>query len=498
MHTQPFFKRSLVIKLCAPIVLIGALLMSAIYFVVRAEGLHLEKNNAIQFAQLVVDDLVVSAQIHGSQPDLIRVVNSLGAFKAVEFLALVDRDGKKVIASTKNKYIDADFDDLKAGIDGVTPSSDSWSESGFLISRHNNEYSFIAEFNIYDPDSLAVRVLDVILIVNSHEASIVTSRTVKITGWVLIATILILVLGFVVVIRAVLLFRINQLKDLIRNEMDQQDLISSSIHVGDELDQVKIMFSEMLGAKKNAEREREKALEDARKNSRAKSNFIANMSHELRTPLNSVIGFSKRILRTQTNLDSRQLKAIESIYSSGLHLLELINDVLDLSKLDAGRLEINIEQCNVSDICQSLYSSFYEEADKKDLSIRFLIANNVIGMVDKLRFKQVAINLISNAIKYTEEGEVNVRLAMEDEQTFKFSVTDTGVGIRKEDQERLFKRFEQFNDQSRFQIGHGTGLGLSIVGEMVQLMKGRVCFESEYGRGSCFCVFLPAVLVDKR
>ncbi len=495
---QYIWNRSLLLKLSAPIVVVGVVLMLVLAMIVRKEGNNLEKVNAIQLAQLIIDDIVIAAQVDGSRANLIRVINSLGAFKTIEFIALIDRQERKIIASSKNKLIDQPPEAVQQLGFALRNASRSWADNELYISQVGNEYSFVSTIDVYDPKILAIKKIDVLMVIDIVEANAATERAVRFTIFSMVAATVLLIIGFGLILRRVLFLRLSQLKKLILDEMAEGGFASSSITVGDELDHVRIMFIEMLGAKKNAELETRRALAAAKKSSDAKSDFMANMSHELRTPLNSIIGFSKRILRTETNLDERQKRSMDAIYKNGHHLLSMINDVLDLSKIDAGRLEMKIVEADISVICEGLYHQFNEEAEKKDLSIRFYIGNEIYGLVDELRFKQVAINLISNAIKYTEAGEIIVKLAKESEEFLCFSVRDTGIGIKDEDQERLFKRFEQFDDKSRFQIGQGTGLGLSIVNEIVSLMNGRVLIESTVGVGTNFKVYIPAIIQSIR
>ncbi|GLS25607.1 PAS domain-containing sensor histidine kinase [Marinibactrum halimedae] len=224
--------------------------------------------------------------------------------------------------------------------------------------------------------------------------------------------------------------------------------------------------------------------------SQAKSIFISNMSHELRTPLNSIIGFSQRLLRSHQSLTGRLEESLKIINNNGHHLLQLINDILDLSKIDANKFELKKEKTNVTMIVQEVVESFAEHIEQKSLKVTTELDPFIYCMVDPLRFKQIAINLISNAIKYTEAGFVKVRLS-EVSSGITLSISDSGIGIQEHDLSRLFRRFEQFDQNSESKVGHGTGLGLAITNEMVTLHGGSISVESEFGKGSCFRVYIP-------
>ena len=240
---------------------------------------------------------------------------------------------------------------------------------------------------------------------------------------------------------------------------------------------------------KNKQELKEKSLIAERSN-KAKSLFIANMSHELRTPLNSVLGYSKRILKTEKNLSPRAAKGIETINKSGHYLLSLINDLLDLSKIDAGRFELNINLVDISALVAECCAEHRIHAEEKDLTLESNIAEGVHGDTDQIRLKQILNNLISNAIKYTREGKIDVQLTQQNSHCI-LEITDTGLGIREEDKPRLFKRFEQFDKNSKFRIGSGTGLGLAITWELLKLLGGKIHLESELDHGTSFTITLP-------
>ncbi|MBP1468500.1 PAS domain S-box protein [Candidatus Chloroploca sp. M-50] len=230
------------------------------------------------------------------------------------------------------------------------------------------------------------------------------------------------------------------------------------------------------------------------KASRAKNEFLANMSHELRTPLNGILGMAEILLEEiRGPLNERQRKMVAVIESSGRHLLSLINDILDLSKIEAGKLAIHIEQIAVADICETSLVFIKEPAMKKGIKVEFdLDPQVVIVRADVRRLKQILINLLSNAVKFTpSKGQVTLQVRGDVEhQTLDFTVIDTGIGIDPEDLKRLFTPFTQVD--SSLTRGHeGTGLGLALVMELVELHGGSVKVASDVGAGSTFTVCLP-------
>ena len=282
-------------------------------------------------------------------------------------------------------------------------------------------------------------------------------------------------------------------------ELDQK----IEVHTGDELQTLAEQFNRMsaqLAAsyadleRKVGERTRELAdkgrqLEIATQH---KSEFLANMSHELRTPLNAIIGFSEALVeKLFGELNAKQEDYLKDIHSSGRHLLSLINDILDLSKIEAGRMELELSAFDVPSALQNAMSLVRERAQQHDIALTLRV-DPALGelQADERRFKQILLNLLSNAVKFTPYGgrvEVSARL---DANALEVSVSDTGVGIAREDQATVFEEFRQVGQRdSRKQ--EGTGLGLTLARRFVELHGGRLWLESEPGKGSTFSFTLP-------
>lgn len=235
--------------------------------------------------------------------------------------------------------------------------------------------------------------------------------------------------------------------------------------------------------------EQEKLVSEAA--NRAKTEFLSTMSHELRTPLTSILGLSK-LLQEQIfgSLNAKQQQYVIAINSSGEHLLQLINDLLDLSKIEAGKEDLDLELIQIEEICQNCLSLLQERATRKGLSLRLEVSSGVTTCVaDIRRLKQILFNLLSNAVKFTDTGSVILKV----EQVkgwINFSVIDTGIGISKTDRASLFEPFQQLNT-SLERKSQGTGLGLALARKLAQLHGGDITLESEIGQGSCFSLCLP-------
>jgi signal transduction histidine kinase len=231
--------------------------------------------------------------------------------------------------------------------------------------------------------------------------------------------------------------------------------------------------------------------------SQHKSEFLANMSHELRTPLNAIIGFSEVLSeRMFGEINEKQAEYLGDILESGQHLLSLINDILDLSKIEAGRMELEPTEFKLPSAIENTLILVRERAHRRGIALVRTV-DEAPGMIyaDERKVKQVLLNLLSNALKFTPEGgQIDVRSRVNNGAT-EISVTDTGVGIAPEDQEAVFEEFRQVGTASK--KVEGTGLGLAISRKFIELHGGRIWVESQVGKGSTFAFTLP-LTVDQR
>jgi len=332
-----------------------------------------------------------------------------------------------------------------------------------------------------------------------------------------IITVFLAMVAAYVIVRYVIVKPLKHLRD-VSDAISHGDLKSrAEIRTGDEFEELGVAFNRMLRHLVDAQEEMstlnvsldKKVDELAQANmrlfemNRLKSDFLATMSHELRTPLNSIIGFSD-VLGSIKSLDEKQRRYVQNIQKSGKMLLDMINDILDLAKIESGKMEVRLADFKIDHVIGAQCDMARPLTEKKNIDLEIKIAHNLPELhQDMGKVQQILNNLLSNAIKFTPEGgRIIVEARRGRTGDLELVVTDTGVGIADEDQANIFEKFRQGEivlptGDAMTREFSGTGLGLSIVKELCRLLGGEISLESELGKGSTFTVRLPWILTDQ-
>jgi len=319
------------------------------------------------------------------------------------------------------------------------------------------------------------------------------------------------------IVRYIIVKPLKHLRDVSDAISHGNTTLRADIHTGDEFEQLGIAFNRMLRQLTNIQEELRnvnahlnfKVDELAQANmrlyemNRLKSDFLATMSHELRTPLNAIIGFSD-VLESIASLDEKQKRYVRNIQTSGKMLLEMINDILDLAKIESGKMEVRLSDFHIEQVVAAQCDMARPLTERKNIDLESQIEPNLVEMFqDQAKVQQILNNLLSNAIKFTPEGGRIVISAIRSPQgELILTVADTGVGIAEEDQIAIFEKFRQGKSvltggDAMTREYSGTGLGLSIVKELCKLLGGEISLQSELGKGSTFTVRLPWVRADQ-
>jgi len=318
------------------------------------------------------------------------------------------------------------------------------------------------------------------------------------------------IVAFYVITQRVILHPIRQLRAIANNVAEGNLDIRSSIKTGDEYEKLANAFNHMLDGLQAAQeklRQANKQLDDKIaelsernielfKANKLKGEFLANISHEFKTPLNAILGFAEIIREKPEKLSKeRGRRYAENIIDGGKRLLNMINDLLDLAKTEAGKMELRIEKISVPKLCRAVVRSFSALTKKKRIKVKLLMENNIPELsTDAGKVQQILYNFLSNSVKFTaERGRIEIRANMLDDQTVRIAVTDTGCGISGPDKEKIFEKFRQA-DGSITRESTGSGLGLAISKELASMLAGSIGMESEAGRSSTFWLDIPVAL----
>lgn len=320
------------------------------------------------------------------------------------------------------------------------------------------------------------------------------------------------IIAFYVITQRVILRPIRQLRGVVNNVAEGNLDVRGSIKTGDEFQKLSDAFNDMLNGLQQSQEKLRRANKqlDAKiaelsdrnielfKANKLKSEFLANISHEFRTPLNAILGFAE-ILREKPASDLVKSKRYaENIITSGRSLLNMVNDLLELAKVEAGKVKLNVQQTDIGRLCQGLTAFFSPMTEKRKIKVKLSVDQDIPPvMTDPGKVQQILYNLLTNAVKFSpEKGKIQITAALPDDNTVRIAVTDTGPGIAQADQQKIFEKFRQA-DGSITRQSAGSGLGLAISKQLADMLAGKISIESTPGQGSTFALELPLVLPEQ-
>ncbi|MGF1752504.1 ATP-binding protein [Vibrio makurazakiensis] len=477
--------RKVVVPLIGSLVVLCCIISLTLAFTYDAILKEQLKERSIELAE----SFVIASETEVTQANLIRVTNSMGSFHDVNLVVLLEDSTAKIIASNRNKYTNtlientSDLELRDKLAHAITP------EVTKELHKFGDFYQSEYKFSLFFDPNLPPQKLTLFLLIDPK------SEQRKVTDFMLILVVglfigmLLVGVGLYLSISKIVLKPIKLLVSAVSLSVPVPRSAKESFDPKDELGRLASAYDSLMHRLAS---EHQTLLEEKKKSEAAvlaKNEFLAVMTHEIRTPLNGIIGCSE--LLNATKLDSEQQQYLTLIKHSGEQLLTLVNDILDLSKIEASKLKLELRPVDIIGLCEEVVSLFQFRTQDKDIHFSFKNhTQNVLNVgIDSTRLKQVLINLVDNAFKFTEEGEVRLELSGQvidsNNVRLKVEVIDTGIGLSQHQIVNVFDKFSQADSSTTRKYG-GTGLGLSITSQLIELMGGRLQVESLVGQGSRF------------
>ncbi|MCF6458339.1 ATP-binding protein [Pseudoalteromonas sp. MMG024] len=481
------------------------LLLSIIYITVLAGLVLFNKHNATQLskammkheAELIIESIVVATANRISIANFKRVTSAIGANDAVDHVLIAKADSGVILASNQAELIGESFTSSHFRFSQLLDNLNFNQAPDYFY--FDNQLIYLASFEAVSEDRRSLEDLIVILVINTKQLGNYIALSNQYIFFAALFGFSITMAMSIYVIRSQAIVPLYQLLKSIRAGIKSRKPKKVSVQRSDEIGELVNAYNDLLDNLLSKQAELKKETEKSQLAAQAKSDFLAVMSHEIRTPLNGVLGTAT--LLAKTSMTEQQQQQLDVITSSGQQLLATINDILDISKIEAGKLVLHPVACEINQMLKNVVDMFNVSAMEKDVSIIANYTNQTSYVaLDDVRVKQVLINLISNAIKFTEQGTVSVSVELtatgQGKYLLTITIVDTGIGLSEAQIDSLFTKFVQADASTTRKYG-GTGLGLAICNALVKQMNGAIEVASKLGQGSRFVVTLPCDEAEK-
>jgi signal transduction histidine kinase/CheY-like chemotaxis protein len=480
-------------KLLVPMLLIFVVAIGLFYAAVQYRTDDLVKQRLNARAYELAESFAVATEINNSQSNFIRVINSIGAYDDINVLYLLDDETGRIVAASRNRYVNGIVNNLsEARLKGLLNQAMNTRQNLFL-SRQKQKHNFVYKLHTISENRQSVRRMTLFMEIDTSgsEAYI---HSINIYFFSALLGLLTVVAGLAYIfIRNIILKPIYKLVNSIKQTKKRHKPVISNYRARDQLGVLTKAYNEMILDSFKKQQELTKEREKSEAALQAKSQFLAMMTHELRTPLNGVIGMSGKL--DELVHEPEQQKYLEVIRLSAQQLLNIINDTLDFSKIEADKLTLDIQPFDLVAAVRKVVAMFELQLKQKAVALNFTTPPQALPVLegDKIRFNQIVINLLGNAVKFTEKGHIDVAIELVSQTSEQVDLTicvaDSGIGLSEAQISTLFSEFTQADSTTTRKFG-GTGLGLWISKKLVDKMEGRIAVSGELGVGATFCVHL--------
>ncbi|MFT4631023.1 MAG: signal transduction histidine kinase/CheY-like chemotaxis protein [Candidatus Pseudothioglobus sp.] len=491
-------RHHLTYRLLAPLILGYVLTLTLAFVLIENQADSIRERLIQHRSGELAETFLLAVESNPTDDDILRIVLSMSTFTDVDLLFILDDDKKSILAASRLQFVGQ-------LIDTVNPPElrerlmDAAINRANLFERAGGDLHYLSyKLPLFAPNSAALRKLTFVVQIRQHAIAAVHADNARITRIGLAISLAVLIILMFFLVRRYVLRPILQLNKIINQSKAEQAPVLADFTTPDEIGVLINTYNQMIIAQHERQIELRKAKQESEAAARSKSNFLATVTHEIRTPLNGILGLNQLLL--QTDMNREQTQYVQLIKSSGKQLLALVNDILDYSKIEANKMTMSLNPLDLTHMMEDLYAVFKLTADAKDIQLNIDVPDNLPHVqADSVRLRQILINLIGNALKFTRQGSVSIRLKTKvmknKELQIEFQIEDTGIGIRKEDQARLFEKFTQADSSIVREFG-GSGLGLTICRQLISLMGGTLRFDSIFGKGSSFHVDVSFPIVD--